>query len=152
MSTRAITFEVAGPPVPWSRARSAGSRRFSAPEMERAKAAIGWAARQSRVRMIDGPVSVTVCAVFAMPRSCSAAERDKLRGAPVIKRPDADNLMKLVMDALEGIAFTDDRMVAHQASLKIWGDASRTIIKVSPWHAPICADALGLLEPEGAMA
>jgi Holliday junction resolvase RusA-like endonuclease len=46
---------------------------------------------------------------FERPKSHSKARRSK--GEPKISRPDIDNLVKLGLDALNGVAYIDDGQV-----------------------------------------
>lgn len=57
------------------------------------------------------PVRVAIRANFAIPASVSQKKRAEMLGMPVTKKPDADNVAKLVLDALNGIAYADDKQV-----------------------------------------
>lgn len=63
----------------------------------------------------DGEVHVTVYSQRRVPKSL--AKRDD--GKPDLSRPDADNIGKLVMDALNGVAFIDDRQVTMLKVVKM---------------------------------
>jgi Holliday junction resolvase RusA-like endonuclease len=45
-----------------------------------------------------------------------------LIGDPVTKKPDADNIGKLVLDALNGVAYKDDSQVFSIEVEKIWAE------------------------------
>jgi Holliday junction resolvase RusA-like endonuclease len=65
---------------------------------------------QSNVgRCLTGPVSVRMVFWFDRPKNHSKARRSK--GEPKISRPDIDNLVKLGLDALNGVAYNDDGQV-----------------------------------------
>jgi Holliday junction resolvase RusA-like endonuclease len=128
----AITFVVPGQPLPWKRAGTNGSHRYTPDEMAAHKFHVGYAAKAAKVRMTSGMVRLDVVAVFTPPASMSPAKRTNLCGAPVGKVPDWDNLGKLVSDALEGIAYENDRCVALGAVAKIWGMTPRTIVTITP--------------------
>ena len=65
---------------------------------------------QSQVgRCLTGPVSVRMVFWFDRPKSHSKVRRSK--GEPKISRPDIDNLVKLGLDALNGLAYIDDAQV-----------------------------------------
>lgn len=60
---------------------------------------------------VIGPVKLTVTAWFSRPKS----EIRKTKPMPIyphIKKPDADNVVKAVMDALNGLAWHDDAQVS----------------------------------------
>lgn len=63
--------------------------------------------------MIDGAVFVTVHAYFTPPKSDSKKTRErKCAGNAVCTlKPDVDNIAKIVMDGLNGVAFADDKQV-----------------------------------------
>lgn len=55
-----------------------------------------------------GPVTLSITAWLAMPLSIPKKRRDV---AQPIRRPDVDNFLKTVLDALNGVAFKDDSQV-----------------------------------------
>lgn len=71
-------------------------------------------------------VRLTVLAVRPMPKSWSNKERDLMRGRFATPKPDADNILGAVMDAL----FTDDDIVVQTVSDKIWGDEAAMDVKI----------------------
>jgi Holliday junction resolvase RusA-like endonuclease len=65
---------------------------------------------QSQVgRCLTGPVSVRMVFWFERPKGHSKTRRFK--SEPKASRPDIDNLCKLVMDGLNGVAYDDDGQV-----------------------------------------
>lgn len=54
------------------------------------------------------------------------------------QRPDADNLTKLVGDALNGIAYLDDSQIAETFARNVWGPTAQTVVIVAPLEA-MCA-------------
>ena len=59
------------------------------------------------------PAAVRIEAVYGIPKSYSKKKRERaLNGelAPT-KKPDADNIAKVVCDALNGVAYVDDTQV-----------------------------------------
>lgn len=60
---------------------------------------------------LEGPVSLSVTFHIPMPNSWSLKKKKSLLGAPVTVKPDADNLVKGIMDAANGILYKDDNQV-----------------------------------------
>ena len=56
-----------------------------------------------------GCVSVEVDIYPKMPKGTPK----KLNNIPAMKKPDIDNVLKIVMDALNGIAYDDDKQVTY---------------------------------------
>lgn len=65
-------------------------------------------------KMHYGPVEVSVTIFRAMPKS----RPQKRRSEPDVFKPDSDNVMKVVLDALNGIAYQDDRFVVREVLVK----------------------------------
>lgn len=83
-------------------------------------------------KYLDTPVRVTVTAVFAVPKRVSKRDaQDMLDGLilPEIK-PDADNIIKVVLDALNGTAYRDDKSVVEARVIKIYGAEDTVLIKI----------------------
>lgn len=112
----ALTFTVKGTPVPWARARQRGRAHFTDPKVKRAQHAIAAAARAAGAEVIEGPVSVVLA--FDYDANETRVIVDRMFGGKAT-RPDVDNLIKNVLDAMNGICFADDGQVAHIIAVKL---------------------------------
>ncbi len=113
-----IAFTVPGKPIQWQRARRSGKRYFTAEDHARHMRSVAWQARLAmRSHEVtgpqEGPIGLHCVFLFEPPASLSAPKRAALIGRPyVVKRKnDGDNLLKLIMDALSGVAYVDDGQV-----------------------------------------
>lgn len=79
----------------------------------------------------DAPVSVSVLAILEPPKSWSKKRRADAVGRPHTQKPDADNIAKAILDAVNGVCFVDDKQVASVSIEKIWGNAPGVSVKVS---------------------
>ena len=61
---------------------------------------------------LEGPLSVQIIAVFPRPASKRWKNKPMLR-FPKLSKPDADNIAKANLDALNGLLFVDDAQVAR---------------------------------------
>jgi Holliday junction resolvase RusA-like endonuclease len=130
------SFRVAGQPVAQGRPRAcirAGRAAVYSPRAATAaRQAIAHAARAAGLPVLVGdPLVVTIDAVRTRPRAlCRRADPPGLIACPA--RPDADNLAKLVLDALAG--HFDDALVA-QLIVRKWyaerGGDPRTEVTVA---------------------
>lgn len=59
------------------------------------------------------PTTISIKAFFRVPVSLSKKKRAALFGQPYLGKPDADNIAKIIMDALSGkdLAFKEDAQV-----------------------------------------
>lgn len=73
-----------------------------------------------------GPVLLRFTAVFETPRSFNRALREAAARGELyaIKKPDKDNIEKLIVDALNKIAFADDQQVMG-GGIKRYGSPAR---------------------------
>lgn len=66
-------------------------------------------------------VIVHMVFVMPIPKSYSKKKQAALVGAPHTKKPDLDNLVKAVLDALNGKAFADDSVISCINASKEYG-------------------------------
>jgi Holliday junction resolvase RusA-like endonuclease len=71
--------------------------------------------------MLGGNIAMTIHATFSMPVSWSMKKRQAMDGKHCCKKPDADNVLKVVADALNGIAYRDDAAIVYASIEKRWG-------------------------------
>lgn len=126
--SHSATFVVEGDPVPKARPRFVRGHAMTDPRTTRAEQSVIMAARRAKIRPLDGPVVVWV---------------DFWRRTKV--RCDIDNLGKLVLDALNGIAWADDhQVVALNLTKGFDSERPRTEVRVESapamvipvdWHA-----------------
>ena len=87
-----------------------------------------------RETFFDGePLEVYITAFFAIPKSASkkkAADMSAWRILPT-KKPDADNIAKVICDALNGIAYHDDAQIARLVVEKLYTkDNERVLVTI----------------------
>jgi Holliday junction resolvase RusA-like endonuclease len=74
-------------------------------------------ARQNSVLPSEGPVSIDVKFFMPRPKSHSKRQREILWHT---SRPDKDNLVKAVLDGINGVFFKDDSQVCKESSEKLY--------------------------------
>lgn len=70
------------------------------------------------------PIFATICAWFPIPKNASKKKRAAMEGTFHLKKPDADNLCKSVLDALNGVAYADDSAVQIAVAYKRYTNAA----------------------------
>lgn len=91
-----LRYTLPGRPTTWKRARSKGAQRWTDHGMRRAQHAHGCLARTLVARMRTWPLDAHYA--LEVVAYCDPTQRG-----------DADNYAKLVADALQGIAYVNDR-------------------------------------------
>lgn len=142
---RTITFEVLGEPQGKGRprfARRGGYVSTYTPPKTKAyekmirDAFIDVASKNLVKRyMFTSFVSVDIEAYFDVPKSVSKVKRDLLRaGEFCSKKPDGDNIIKVVLDALNEVAYADDKNVIDIHVAKYYAaelDNPRIIVRLT---------------------
>ncbi len=88
-----------------------------------------------------GPLSLSVLFVFPRPKNMVWKSRPMTREYHA-KKPDADNLLKSLKDALKGLAWLDDSQVSTVTATKIiaaGGEQARTEVVIQLARSPKAA-------------
>ncbi len=131
----AVTFTIAGEPVPQPRPRVStrgGFARAYVPAKHPVHAyrqSLAAAARAAGLGETGEPLNVVIDAVFERPKSHLNKAGVKPT-APRLPRPDVDNLAKAVLDALQDV-IGDDTNVARLVVEKSYGQEARTTVRIS---------------------
>ncbi len=82
---------------------------------------------------ISEPIHLDITFFMPIPKSTSKRKAELLckEQKPHIKRPDLDNLVKLVKDALNGIFWNDDSQIFSMNVSKKYSDCPSTEITIS---------------------
>ncbi len=80
----------------------------------------------------DGPVALQMTAAFPIPKSTSKKQRERMLAGNVVptKKPDCDNLLKIVADALNGIAYRDDSQIVKCDVAKVYSDTPEVRVRL----------------------
>lgn len=127
-----IKFTVYGYPVPKARARTVrlpnGKMTSYTPKKTAAwEESIRLQALACRPeKLLDGPLELNATFYLLRPKS-----RPKRMKYPDTK-PDLDNLGKSLIDALEGLIFTNDSRIVDKVLRKRYGEPPRVEINIKP--------------------
>ncbi len=96
-----------------------------------------------RVDLGDRPLAVKIVAYHARPKSHYRTDgtlsAKGLREFAPMKTPDCDNVTKVVLDALNQLAYGDDKQVVRQVFERRWtasGDRERVTVHLATVPAP----------------
>jgi len=67
---------------------------------------------RQKCQKLTGPLAVTISAYYNVPKSYSKSVKESLYGQYKITKPDADNVAKFYLDAMSGIVYEDDNIIA----------------------------------------
>lgn len=82
--------------------------------------------------LIEKPVEMAITAYYGIPKSYTkgkrlAAEHSIIRP---MKKPDSDNIAKIIMDALNSVAYKDDTQVVRLTVDKYYADVPRVEVVI----------------------
>jgi Holliday junction resolvase RusA-like endonuclease len=131
------SFVIPGKPMGQPRARFARMGKFvktyDPKEAVSYKATIIQLARAAGVRQMIGPVRLAIDAFLPRPKRLWR-KLDPSGAIPAECKPDFDNILKIVADSLNGLAYADDAQVWHGV-IKKWyhakGDMPRVEVSIS---------------------
>jgi Holliday junction resolvase RusA-like endonuclease len=116
-----MSFHIPSDPVAFARSGGNGKVRFTPKRQRDFMALVRLAAHKAMdgAAPIAGPVELAIRATYLVPSSWP-----KKRAAAAkwrTSKPDADNLAKIVADAMNAIVFADDAQVASLIVQKTYG-------------------------------
>lgn len=124
------TITVPGPMRGKQRARVTKYGAYTPPQTVAAEKAIGFIARTAQAPLLLGSVDLMITITVEPPKSWNKrmkAEALSGRARPTSK-PDLDNVVKLIGDALNGIAWHDDAQITSVTAAKVYGPEAHTVI------------------------
>ena len=135
-----VTLTVYGEPVSKLRPRTVRNgksvRTYTPHKTAEHEAKIGWVYKKIyggfRFER-DVPLFVSVKFYMKVPKSTSKKARQGMLSGKIrpAKKPDLDNVVKLVTDSLNGIAYDDDSQIVEISGGKYYSDDPRTEIIIA---------------------
>jgi Holliday junction resolvase RusA-like endonuclease len=136
-----IEFTIPGRPSAWQRTnafidkRSGKLLKSTPKEMAAAQKAVATLCRFAMRTMppLAGALRLEILCVYAIPPSWPKWKRQAAIDGKVWKVtvPDHDNLVKLISDALNGIAYADDGQIVKSSFGKRYGSPERTEVRIT---------------------
>ena len=123
-----LQFQINTKPLPKGRPRVTRSGVAFTPKRTRdyeamIKTHCKQAMHDQEFKKTDKPVKVICEFFFGLPKMSKAKQAEALSGMAFRpKAPDIDNLIKAVLDGINGVAFEDDRQVVELACTKHYSD------------------------------
>ena len=133
-----IRFSVPGVPVAKGRPRATtinGKVRMYTPAKTQSyESFVATLARQrmGAISPLEGAISVNVYAYWPTPASWSNTRLLAHYARPeyVVKRPDGDNVLKNILDSMNGIVYRDDAQVARATITKLYAELAHVVIEI----------------------
>lgn len=80
----------------------------------------------------DAMLDLRILAFYEIPKSTSKKNRQKMLDGVIrpTKKPDMDNVMKVIADSLNAIAYRDDTQIVDAQCRKFYSDTPRVEVKI----------------------
>lgn len=126
-------FEVMGMPQGKARARTGKGFSYTPEKTVLYENLIktSFLAADSKKTFFDGePVEMYITALFPIPKSTTKKDRERIRRKELFptKKPDADNIAKVICDALNGVAYHDDTQVVKLTVRKAYTEDEPKVV------------------------
>ena len=85
---------------------------------------------------LAGPLILHFIAYVSIPSSTSQKKKALMLDGLIIpeKTPDIDNILKIIMDALESVAYKRDSQIAVAVNVKLYSERPRLELKIDQEH------------------
>lgn len=92
-----------------------------------------WEVQHGKTEPTKNPVAVRVRFYMPIPKATSNKARERMAAGLEVpaKKPDIDNLLKAVLDALNGKAYHDDNQIVEISAKKLYSTEPRTEVFIS---------------------
>ncbi len=83
-------------------------------------------------QITDKPVRVEITAFFTPPKSTRKRDKAEMLANRIlpVKKPDCDNVAKIILDALNKIAYKDDAQVIELSVKKIYSEFAKVSVHI----------------------
>ena len=88
-----------------------------------------------KFKPLEGRISVNIIATFNIPKSTKKQEINKMLENSIspTKKPDIDNIVKIILDAMNKFAFKDDTQITKLSIEKIYGAEEKISISIEEY-------------------
>jgi Holliday junction resolvase RusA-like endonuclease len=135
-----VSFFIPGEPVGKGRARSTMSGHHYTPEKTRQyEETVGYIALQAMAgkQPLAEACRIELVVLCGIPKSASILVHKKMLEGVIrpTKKPDTDNALKCVKDAINRIVYTDDCLVVEDEVKKFYSDTPGTTAYIYTWRS-----------------
>ena len=83
----------------------------------------------------EGRIAITIIAYIKIPKSTTKKDIAKIEEGILspTKKPDIDNIVKIVLDALNKMAFIDDNQITKLSVEKVYNQEEKIYIKIEEY-------------------
>lgn len=135
-----MKFEIVGTPVAKGRPRVSRIGTFTPLKTVNYENLVKYTFVQSfpNFKPFEDEIKIKIIAIFNPPASISKKKLkellpttdDPLSAKGKITKPDLDNIVKSITDALNGLAYKDDNLITSFEAHKVYGEQAKVIVEI----------------------
>lgn len=91
-----------------------------------------WVSKYGAIQPAEQPLEVNIVFYMPIPKSYSKKQKVEILSGRLkhTKKPDIDNLIKSVLDALNGLAYADDSQIIKVTAVKRYAETGSTELTI----------------------
>lgn len=80
----------------------------------------------------SGPIAIMLNVYYKIPKSFSKKKRHQALDGIILPtvKPDCDNVLKIICDSLNGIAYEDDKQITNVMIFKQYAEEPKVVVKI----------------------
>ena len=127
-----IQFKIPGTPVGKQRPRVTRHGTYTPQKTADYEKLVQDIYRINKFPKLEGYLSMSVSAYYPIPKSTSKVEREKMIKGILLpdKKPDVDNVLKCICDALNKVAYDDDKQIISMNIVKYYSENPCVVIRL----------------------
>ena len=88
-----------------------------------------------RYKTLDGRIKMDIVAYFEVPKSTSKLVNTQMMENKIspTKKPDIDNIVKIILDAMNNIAFKDDTQITKISVEKKYSEIEKVFVRIEEY-------------------
>lgn len=127
------TITVHGEPTGKGRPRFGNGHTFTPKKTKEYEELVAWSYKEQHGEIFgETPIDLTIKAYFGIPQSKPLRFKRAAKVGMVFptKKPDIDNIIKIIMDALNGVAYPDDKWIVSLSASKEYSETPRVEVTI----------------------
>lgn len=97
-----------------------------------------WVAKYGGIQPSEQPLEIDIVFYMPIPKSYSKKQKAEILSGRLkhTKKPDIDNLIKSVLDALNGLVYADDSQIIKVTAVKRYAETGSTELTIKEGETP----------------
>ena len=88
-----------------------------------------------KYEVLEGRIAVKIIAYFKVPKATSKKDKTLIAEGKLspTKKPDIDNIVKIILDAMNKVSFKDDNQITKIEVEKVYGPEEKIYVKIEEY-------------------